>query len=447
VTIHITSKKDKEKTERYVVGHDPVAATFLMLNPRAALPLPLPIRIIVRSVGWLADVLGFWRSPRLMEGNFETMTSTDKLYWIYKSAQPVRHAERGSSVEAHFQNQAQASIDLPQGFTKIDEVRIAAVGDLMENRLIANSSSVMYENIAGELFAADLSFANLELPMTRQAGREFVVDRRKTPSLHISDEQFDVLKGHRGKNFTALSTATNHIWDFEEEGVLTTLDRLAAESIAAAGTNLTPEDQRKATLLNIGSLKIGLIAMTFGQNRSMRPEQQYRVNQVRLNGLSADIDLSLPQTQIRYCQDCGCDFIIGSLHWGLEYEYFPAARQLETAHELAEAGIDLIIGHHPHIVQPVEYYRTRRDPDRTVVIAYSLGNLVSPCSDAHLALSFLLQVNLAKGTLRGKIKTYPQSCRMIPVCQQAFMHLDKPALRIVKVTDLSRFCLPFILPC
>lgn len=111
-----------------------------------------------------------------------------------------------------------------------------------------------------------------------------------------------------------------------------------------------------------------------------------------------------------------------------------------------EAGLDLIIGHHPHIVQPLEFYRPRRDPGRTVVIAYSLGDLICPCSDDHLALSFLLKVTLAAGIRQGIKETHTENCRVIPVCQQAFMRAGKPALRLVRVDDITRFDLPFALP-
>lgn len=436
--------KHSEPADEGVGGHDPAAAAFLFPNPRAALALPLPLRLIINLVCRSADGIGFWRFPRHTEGCFETMTLTDKLYWFYKSARPVRRAEKGSSLEAYFLERSRASVSLPQGFSKQAEVKIAAVGDLMENDLLIHSSPFLYEDITEDLFSSDLSFANLEVPLTGGAAGKLTVTKDETPSLHLPDEQFAVLKGHRERTFTVLSTASNHTWDYGEEGVLTTLRRLAAEGIAAVGTNRNPEDQNKATILTVNGLKIGWIAMTFGLNgKSIQPHQAFRVNRVGLNSLSAAIDLDLPKRQLRYCREHGCDFIVGSLHWGREYEYFPTTRQIETAHELAEAGLDMIIGHHPHIVQPVEFYRPQRDPDRTVVIAYSLGNLVCPCSDTHLATSFLLKVTLARGILHGRERTDIESCQVIPICQQAFMHSGQPALRLVKVSDPARLNLPF----
>jgi len=226
--------------------------------------------------------------------------------------------------------------------------------------------------------------------------------------------------------------------------VLSTLDALAKEGIVAVGTNREKADRQKAAIIDVQGIRIGFVGLTFGLNgKKIDPEQEYHVNLVQLNALSAEVDLSVPIRQINYCREQYCDFIVGSLHWGLEFEFFPARRQLAVAHQLAEAGLDLIISHHPHVVQPVEFYRTRRDPQRTVVITYSLGNMVSPFHDDDLNLSFLLQVTLADGKLKNQKRTYIAACRIIPVCQRALMAGGKPTVRLEKVTRLAAFRLPF----
>ena len=122
--------------------------------------------------------------------------------------------------------------------------------------------------------------------------------------------------------------------------------------------------------------------------------------------------------------------IIASLHWGYEYEFFPRRHQVELAHDLVEAGVDVIVAHHAHVLQPVEYYRPQRDPDRTAVIAYSLGNLTTSFSAPHLVLSGVLNLTIVKGTVDGKEKTVVREARLIPVVQRDFMDGDLPVIQL-----------------
>ncbi len=441
---HIEAKKKSKQKKTRAVQHDPDALTSLMANPQEKLSVARPLRFIIRLALGFVDLFHMWRFPRKTDGCFEHMTLIDKLHWLYKSARPIRWAEKNSSLEDFFARQAETRLSLPPDFEQTSQIQLAAVGDLMQNDLLTNSADSLYESIAAELFAADISFANLEAPLTTQSQRNLLFVRSETPSTYISAAQFQVLKGYKNRKFTVFSTAGNHAWDYGEEGVISTLDALAKEGIVAVGTNREKADQQKAAIVDVQGVKIGFIGLTFGLNgKKIDPEQEYHVNWVRLNALSEEVDLSVPIRQINYCRAQQCDFIVGSLHWGLEFEFFPAQRQLAVAHQLAEAGLDLIISHHPHVVQPVEFYRTRRDPERTVVITYSLGNMVSPFHDDDLILSFLLQITLAGGTLKNHKQTYIAACRIIPVCQRALMAGGKPTLRLEKVTHVAAFGLPF----
>ena len=436
--------KNKSSRKTKAVHHDPDALPSLMANPQEKLAVSLPLRLIIRLALGFVDLFHIWRFPRKTDGCFEHMTLIDKLHWLYKSANPIRLAEKKSSLEDFFAGQAETSLTLPPDFEQTTQIQLAAVGDLMQNDLLTHSADSLYEGIAAELFTADISFANLEAPLTTQPQRNLLFVRSETPSTYISAGQFQVLKGYKDQKFTVFSTAGNHAWDYGEEGVLSTLDALAKEGIVAVGTNREKADRQKAAIIDVQGIRIGFVGLTFGLNgKKIDPEQEYHVNWVQLNALSAEVDLSLPIRQINYCREQQCDFIVGSLHWGLEFEFFPARRQLAVAHQLAEAGLDLIISHHPHVVQPVEFYRTRRDPQRTVVITYSLGNMVSPFHDDDLNLSFLLQVTLADGKLKNQKRTYIAACRIIPVCQRALMAGGKPTVRLEKVTRLAAFRLPF----
>ena len=124
-------------------------------------------------------------------------------------------------------------------------------------------------------------------------------------------------------------------------------------------------------------VKIALLAYTFSTNGiALDPDRTFGANVVRFNALrDADYDPDLVHHHIELARKRGADLIVSSHHWGVEFEYYPPARIVTRAHELLDAGIDIIVGHHPHILNPTEWHVT---PDgRTTVCLYSLGNLTS----------------------------------------------------------------------
>ncbi len=119
------------------------------------------------------------------------------------------------------------------------------------------------------------------------------------------------------------------------------------------------------------------------------------------------MNLDQLKKQITYCHNLSCDLIVLHLHWGFEHDFYPSTDQVKAAHSFAEMGIDLIVGHHPHVIQPYELYRTKRDDSRVVPIFYSLGNLVNFFAADYLCISLGIKLSFVKGNLKtGNRKTY-----------------------------------------
>jgi poly-gamma-glutamate synthesis protein (capsule biosynthesis protein) len=290
------------------------------------------------------------------------------------------------------------------------------VGDLIKVEGLERSRDLLYARVADLIFGQDLCFANLESQLTTQEVRPEVLSDKESPIECCTLEQFEAVKGHRGKNFTVLHTACNHTLDVGLEGVETTLGALEREGIVDVGTNREPSAHGKGRIIHCNGLSIGFASATFSLNGKALPAgSEYLVNVARLCPKKGEPDLSLLKRQIEDCRAQGCDLVIASLHWGYEFEFFPRRSQVDLAHALVEHGADVILGHHPHVVQPVEYYRTRRDPQRIAVIAYSLGSLTWTFSAPHLALSAILNLSFAKGSLQGRPQTYIESARVVPV--------------------------------
>ena len=382
------------------------------------------------------EMFGFWDHPdQKAAASFEEMALRDKFYWVYKCMNPITRAEKGERVEDLLAVDS-GIVGLPQGFDKDSTLTLGAAGDLFQTHGLEHSKDILFENISELLFDQGVSYANFESPITEQELQEEVISDQAAPLECCSRDQFDILKGYKDKRFTVLNTTNNHMFDMGVEGVETTQKVFSDEGIVDVGTNRQPDEFGKGKILVKDGIKLGFVAATYGLNGHVMPaEESHRINVANMLSKFSEPDLDILKRQIDDCKDQGCDFIIASLHWGYEFEFFPRRRQVEIAHTLIEWGADAILGHHPHVVQPIEYYRTRRDPNRVAVIAYSLGSLNWVFSAPYLALSAILNLTLAKGRLDGQGRTYIETARVTPVFRSSIDHDGKILTRIEKLAD------------
>jgi hypothetical protein len=392
---------------------------FKPLTPKDVVHLSPVKQFLANTIVHAVRFSGRWEYPRVTEGNFPSMTLADKIYWLYKNQYPVCRGERGGNLEAFFAEHQRRKISLPSGFIPKQNITLSAVGDLMQHDALTWQQYSPYRTIANMVLSADVSFANLESPLTGQDLKNLSVREDESPALCMSRSQFERLKGDGSRHFTVMATACNHSLDFGEEGVLTTRSSLSKAGIRPVGTNGDIEGRGRGEIIETKSVRIGFIAATFGLNGKPLPQnKEYLVNRVALNQVLGATDLGLLETQITWCRLQRCDFIVASLHWGLEFEFFPASRQIALGHRIIELGADLILGHHPHVIQPIEYYTPKRDPYRIAPIYYSLGNLSNPFETPFMAVSLLSLIELSKGTLNGKSVTYVRKVTNIPVIQE-----------------------------
>lgn len=409
----------------------------LPATPRDALSMSPLLKFIVNILLKGADIFGYWKYPdKKASADFEDWSLLQKIAWIYKSRHPIVNPEKDSGLEEYFKN-CPRTIALPTGFKKKSSITLAAVGDLYKADGLENSKDLLYEDAAQLIFGKDITYANLESQLTKQEFGKIIFNKNETPPLCSTNEQYAALRGHKRKKFTVLHTANNHTLDMGLEGVETTLERLKKEGIIDLGTNRQEADRQKGRIIEKKGMKIGFAAATFGLNGKAVPAgKEYIVNVVKFHKRTGAPDLSLLLNQIEYCRGQGCDFVIASLHWGYEYELYPRLHQVGIAHELIESGADIIIGHHAHVIQPVEYYRTRRDPDRLAAIAYCLGNLTTSFSAPHLVLSHVLDLKITRGVFKNQEKTYIEKVNIIPVMQVESELGGVPVIRIKNFLDM-----------
>ena len=208
-------------------------------------------------------------------------------------------------------------------------LRLLAVGDIS---LRARCQSNPFKNTKAMLANKDILFGNLETVLSYK-GRAV----EKALLLRASPDKARFLKE---AGFDVLSVANNHVMDFGQMAFNDTLKALKDNGLLFVG-NKTRLSNFKPVIIKKKGLKVGFLGYC---------------------GLSEDKIID----DIRRLRQM-CDFCVVSLHWGTENVFYPSPKQILLAHKLVDAGADLILGHHPHVVQGIEKYKDK-------LIVYSLAN-------------------------------------------------------------------------
>ncbi|ERP38809.1 poly-gamma-glutamate biosynthesis protein [Chitinivibrio alkaliphilus ACht1] len=238
--------------------------------------------------------------------------------------------------------------------------------------LAAPASRRLWDEIGDSLFSADFVTGNLEFPINPHTQHYRIL--RYSVREEFA-EPFISLPPKGG--FDYFSLGNNHINDSYAEGVRNTMEYLDAHSILHSGCSAVEEDIDTFPIVDINGISVALLSYTFTTNGvELEDDFTYGVNLVRFNALDdADYDPSLIHRHIEKARQDGADLIVCNIHWGIEFEYYPSKRLVSRAHDLLEAGVDVIVGHHPHILNPAEWYTTK--DGRNTLCCYSLGNLTS----------------------------------------------------------------------
>ncbi|MBQ8473080.1 MAG: CapA family protein [Bacilli bacterium] len=187
--------------------------------------------------------------------------------------------------------------------------------------------------------------------------------------------------------FNLVSLATNHTIDKGEKGVLNSRKYWnQKENVFAAGSYSSFEERDKVIINEVNDITYGFLSYTTYTNGLIVPTgKEYLVNVYNKDQVKEDIEKYKDKV----------DLLIVSMHWGTEYMTYPTEKQKEMAKYLADLGVDLIIGTHPHVIEPIEYI------DDTLVI-YSLGNFISSQVGVERLTGLMLSLNIKKEEYHGK---------------------------------------------
>jgi poly-gamma-glutamate synthesis protein (capsule biosynthesis protein) len=175
--------------------------------------------------------------------------------------------------------------------------------------------------------------------------------------------QPEVVDALAGAGYDVCSTASNHSLDDGFEGLVRTRDALEAAGIAVTGTHRTAEEAQQPTVVDVGGIRVGHVAATFSLNGVPLPAgREWSVDVAEV----PDVEGVLAAA--RRAREAGAEVVVASLHCCLEYQHEPTPEQVAASRALlASPDVDLVLGHHAHVVQPFE----RIDGEW---VAYGLGN-------------------------------------------------------------------------
>jgi poly-gamma-glutamate synthesis protein (capsule biosynthesis protein) len=251
----------------------------------------------------------------------------------------------------------------PQSFTLI------ATGDVLIHQDLALTAgalqgdgsydfSAVLAPVAPLVGAADLAICHLETPVAPPGG-----PYRGYPSFAVQPE---IVHALAGAGYDLCSTASNHSLDDGADGLARTLDVLDAAGIAHSGTYRTQADSAVPTIVDAGGVRVGHVAATYGLNGGPPPaERQWSVDVADV----PDVDGILAAAA--RARAAGAEVVVASLHCCVEYDHDPTDAQVAAVGTLlASPDIDLVLGHHAHVVQPFERLAGEW-------AAYGLGNFVA----------------------------------------------------------------------
>lgn len=253
------------------------------------------------------------------------------------------------------------------------KVTIAMVGDVLLHTPVSDSGLMengsydynhLFANVKNEIASADLALVNQEVIL---GGTELGLSGY--PAFNGAYEVGDAIVN---AGFDVVLHATNHALDKGKRGIMNCMSywSVSHPDIGVIGINTSSEQQNTIYVKEVNGIRIAVLNYTYGTNGIPMPsDMPYAVNLLDRGEIAEDVRIAKENA----------DFVIVCPHWGTEYTHVENSEQMNYAMYFAELGVDLVIGTHPHVIQPVKWIESSNG-NRTLVY-YSLGNFINATSE------------------------------------------------------------------
>lgn len=267
------------------------------------------------------------------------------------------------------------------------EADLVFVGDAMQHQAQLDAArkgkdydyTGYFDDIKPFVSVDDYAVVNLETPVSTPPYSGY-------PCFNAPPAFLDALAD---AGFDLFLTANNHTLDRGARGLRKTIEELDVRRLAHTGTfaNDSARAESVPMIVNVNDFKIGFLNYTYGTN-GISPRDGVVVDYIDRPAIRRDVENS---------RKAGAELICVCVHWGDEYKLLPNASQRYLADFLEAIGVDMIIGGHPHVIQPMELRPNKYYPDKNILLVYSLGNFVSNMKTADTRGGALAHVKLFRG--------------------------------------------------
>ncbi|WP_081830004.1 CapA family protein [Butyrivibrio sp. NC2002] len=289
---------------------------------------------------------------------------------------------------------------MTSGGMMVGTVEIAMVGDVLLHTPVEEAArneageydfDFIFSEMKDEISAADIALANQEVII---GGEELGVSGY--PAFNAPYEIGDALTD---AGFDVICHATNHALDKGEKGIQNALSYWEEKhpEMIVVGINKSQNDKDEVTIIEKNGLKIAVLNYTYGTNGIPMPaDMPYAVDMLDEAKIRKDLEYA----------ESNADFTIVCPHWGTEYRLEPDTNQEYWTEIFREGGADLVIGTHPHVIEPVEFLEdemarhTNNHGDGDMLVYYSLGNFVNWTSGTGEGVTNRMVGGMAKVTIR-----------------------------------------------
>lgn len=247
----------------------------------------------------------------------------------------------------------------------LGRISFVATGDIMAHGEVKKAAleqggwGALLAKVKPHVEAADIAFGNLETPIAPKAD--------KGSRSFVFNAPPEMLESLRATGFDVVLFSNNHVYDQGREGFAESLDRIDASGLKRLGAGRTREESKTPLRMEVNGVKLAWFgaAQFFNDDKNVEDPKQAHAFKLGGDELAEAIKKVRPEV----------DAVLVSVHWGVEYQELPRKLEADMAHQWLESGADVVIGSHPHILEPIETYRTQ--DGRLGLVMYSLGNFIS----------------------------------------------------------------------
>ncbi|WP_339180231.1 CapA family protein [Oceanobacillus sp. FSL W7-1293] len=293
----------------------------------------------------------------------------------------------------------------------MSQIKLVATGDVLLHSRVYDISKKgekydfkdKMEPAKTLLQSGDISIVNLESIV---AGEELGLQ-----SFPRFNNPIELAENLKELGTDIVTNANNHSFDLGEEGLLKSIENLEKIGLPYVGSHKSKADQQKFRVFEKNGIKIGVLAYTAITHKKNPPkDKEYLLNRI-VGGSTMPVRSIVEGTTVpirteinRLKKEENVDVVIVATHFGPEYTLMPNASQVDIANSLSDAGADIILGHHSHVLQPAQWILNSRGEKSFVI--YSLGNFYSGQKGLYRQIGGALSLTIKKNK-NGKVSMEP----------------------------------------